>query len=90
MGGKRHTPEQITAKLLEVQGFLDQGGTIAQTCKKLGISEQTFYRWRNEYGGANVQIGKQLKALEKENEQLRRAIADLTLENLRLKQEVGI
>ena len=85
---KRHTPKQITGKLREAEEALAQGGTVAEVCRQMGISEPTFYRWRNEYGGVKVEMARRLKALEQENVQLRRAVSDLTLENLRLKEQV--
>ena len=85
---KRHTPKQITGKLREAEEALAQGGTVAEVCRQLGISEPTFYRWRNEYGGVKVEMARRLKALERENTQLRRAVSDLTLENLKLKEEM--
>jgi len=61
---------------------LAKGGTVGQVCKQIGVSEQTYYRWRREYGGLKVDQAKRLKALAKENGQLRRAVADLTLDKL--------
>jgi transposase-like protein len=78
----RYTPEQIIGKLREAEVVLAKGGTIGQVCKQIGVSEQTYYRWRREYGGLKVDQAKRLKALEKENGQLRRAVADLTLDKL--------
>ncbi len=78
----RHTPEQIIGKLREAEVVLTKGGTVGQVCKQIGVSEQTYYRWRREYGGLKVDQAKRLKALEKENGQLRRAVADLTLDKL--------
>ncbi len=78
----RCTPEQIIAKLREAEVVLAKGGTVGQVCKQIGVSEQTYYRWRREYGGLKVDQAKRLKALEKENGQLRRAVADLTLDKL--------
>ncbi len=78
----RYTPEQIIGKLREAEVVLAKGGTVGQLCKQIGVSEQTYYRWRREYGGLKVDQAKRLKALEKENGQLRRAVADLTLDKL--------
>ena len=89
MAGKRRTPEQIIAKLREAEVGLTQGQTVAQVCKAIGVTEQTFYRWRNEYGGLKLDQVKRLKKLEKENTRLRRAVADLTLvDNQILKEAV--
>jgi transposase-like protein len=86
MGKKRYTPEQIIGKLREAEVALAQGETAAQVCRNLGIAEQTFYRWRREYGGLKVEQAKRLKALEQENTRLRRAVADLTLDKLILQE----
>ena len=67
---------------------LAQGQTVAQVCKAIGVTEQTFYRWRNEYGGLKLDQVKRLKQLEKENSRLRRAVADLTVDNQILKEAV--
>jgi putative transposase len=88
MGRKRFTPEQIIGKLREAEVILAQGQTTAQVCRTLGIAEQTFYRWRREYGGLKVEQAKRLKALEQENARLRRAVADLTLDKLILQEAV--
>lgn len=77
---KRHTPEQIIARLREAEAFLASGQSIAQVCQKLSVSEQTFYRWRNEYGGMKADGVKRLKTLEEENRRLKKAVADLTLD----------
>ena len=83
---KRYTPEQIIGKLREAEVALAQGETAGQVCRTLGIAEQTFYRWRREYGGLKVEQAKRLKALEQENTRLRRAAADLTLDKLILQE----
>ena len=86
MNRKRYTPEQIIGKLREAEVALAQGQTAGQVCRALGIAEQTFYRWRREYGGLKVEQAKRLKALEQENNRLRRAVADLTLDKLILQK----
>ena len=86
MSRKRCTPEQIIGKLREAEVGLSQGQTVGQACRTLGIAEQTFYRWRREYGGLKVEQAKRLKALEQENARLRRAVADLTLDKLILQE----
>ena len=78
----RYTPEQIIGKLREAEVVLAKGGNVAQVCKQIEVTEQTFYRWRKEYGGLKVEQAKRLKELEKENGRLRRAVADLTLDKL--------
>ena len=88
MARRRRTPEQIIAKLREAEVGLAGGQTVAQICKAIGVTEQTFYRWRNEYGGLKLDQVKRLKQLENENSQLRRAVADLTVDNQILKEAV--
>jgi transposase-like protein len=82
----RHSPEQIVAKLREADAMLGTGATIGQVCQKLGISEQTFHRWRNQYGGMKASEAKRLKELEIENTQLKKLVADLSLDNAMLKE----
>ncbi len=88
MSRKRYTPEQIIGKLREAEVALAQGQTTAQVCRSLGSAEQTFYRWRREYGVLKVEQDKRLKALEQENPRLRRAVSDLTLDRLILQGAV--
>jgi len=83
---KTYTPEQIINKLREAEIHLSQGATITETSRKLGITEQTYYRWRKEYGGLRVEQAKKLKSLEKENAQLKKLVADLSLDNSILKE----
>ena len=78
----RYTPEQIIGKLREAEVVLAKGGNVAQVCKQIEVTEQTFYRWRKEYGGLKVEQAKLLEETEKENGPLRRAVADLTLDKL--------
>ena len=82
----RHTVEQILAKLREAEVALSKGQPIAQVCRSVGITEQTYYRWRNEYGGLKVDQAKRLKELERENSRLKRAVAELTVDKLILKE----
>ena len=86
MSRKRYTPEQIIGMLREMEVRLSQGETVGLICRSLGISEQSYYRWRREYGGLKVDQAKRLKELEKENQRLRKAVSDLTLEKLILKE----
>ncbi len=86
MPRKKHTGEQIISKLREAEVALAGGETIAQACRKIGVSEQTFYRWRQEYGGLRIDQVKRLKQLESENSRLKRAVADLTVDNQILKE----
>ena len=86
---RRYSPEQIITKLREAEVFLSQGQTIAQACKAIEISEQTYYRWRKEYGGMNIPQAKQFKELEKENARLKKLVADLSLDNAILKEVLG-
>ncbi len=80
MKRKRHTPEQIINKLREADAMLGAGRTIGQIVQHLGISEPTFHRWRNQYGGMKANDAKRLKELEIENRRLKKAVADLTLD----------
>ena len=86
---RKRTPEQIIAKLREAEVALSQGETAGQVCRRLGVSEQTYYRWRKEYGGLKVDQAKRLKELEKENSRLRRAVSDLTLDKQILKEALS-
>ncbi len=86
MSRKRYTPEQIIGMLREAEVLLSQGETTADVCRRLGVSEQSYYRWRKEYGGLRVDQAKRLKELEKENARLRRAVSDLTLDKLILQE----
>lgn len=86
MPKKQHTPEQIIAKLREAEVELARGQTTAQACKKIGVTEQTYYRWRKEYGGLRIHQAKRLKQLEKENVRLKKVVADLSLDNAILKE----
>ena len=86
MSRKRYTPEQIISMLREAEVALAQGQSIGQACRALGVSEQSYYRWRKEYGGLRTDQAKRLKDLEKENGRLRKAISDLTLDKLILKE----
>jgi putative transposase len=82
----RHTPEQIIRKLREAERLIGEGKTIPEAAKELGISEQTYHRWRNQYGGMKANDAKRLKELERENVQLKRIVADQVLENQALKE----
>jgi transposase-like protein len=86
MKGKRHSPEQIIAKLREADALLATGATIGQVCQKLAVSEQTFHRWRNQYGGMKVKDAKRLKQLEQENARLKKLVADQALDMAILKE----
>ena len=82
----RHTPEQVIRKLREAERLLGQGKTIPEAAKELGISEQTFHRWRNQYGAMKANDAKRLKELERENSRLKAIVADQALENRALKE----
>jgi putative transposase len=82
---KRFTPEQIIAKLRQIEVQLAQGKSVALACKDAAISEQSYFRWRKEYGGVPIEQAKRLKNLERENARLRRLVADLSLEKQILK-----
>jgi transposase-like protein len=86
MGSKRHTAEEIVSKLRQVDVLTAQGRTVAEAIRQIGVTEVTYYRWRNEYGGLKSDQVKRMKELEMENARLRRAVSDLTLEKLILKE----
>ena len=86
MGRKRHTPEQIITALREAEVGLARGKSVKLMSRELGITEQTYYRWRREYGGMKVNQARRLKELEGENGRLKRAVADLTLDKLILEE----
>ena len=83
--GKRHTPEQIVNVLRQIEVSIANGKTTPAACKEAGFTEQTYYRWRKEYGGLKVDQAKRLKELEQENSKLKRLVANLSLDNLVLK-----
>ena len=83
---KGYTPEQIINKLREAEIHINQGISIAEASRKIGITQQTYYRWRKEYGGLRIEQAKRLKSLEKENTQLKKLVADLSLDNAILKE----
>ena len=86
MSRKRHRPEEIVAKLRQVEVLTAQGRTVSEAIRSIGVTEVTFYRWRQEYDGLKGDQVKRLKELEAENVRLRRAVSDLTLEKLILKE----
>ena len=88
MKRRRHTPEQIIRKLREAERLLGEGRTIPEAAKELGISENTYHRWRNQYGGMKAEDAKRLKELERENARLKRIVADQVL-NLDALKEVA-
>ncbi len=83
---KGYTAEQIINKLREAEIQINQGISIGQASRKLGVTEQTYYRWRKEYGGLRIEQVKKLKSLEKENAQLKKLVADISLDNAILKE----
>jgi putative transposase len=86
MKKKGYSAEQIIGKLREAEVLLGQGATVVDVSRKLGVTEQTYYRWRREYGGMRVEQARRLKELEKENGRLKRLVADLTLDNAILRE----
>ena len=86
MPRKRHQPEEIVAKLRQVDVLTSQGQSVADAVRSIGVTEVTYYRWRREYGGLKSDQVKRLKALETENGRLRKAISDLTLDKLILQE----
>ena len=85
---KRHSAEQIVAKLRKADIELGKGLKVPEVCKRLGVSEQTYYRWRTKYGGMDPQMAKQLRELEKENTRLKKLVADQALDIVILKEAV--
>jgi|SRR5208283_4475281 len=86
MGKKRHTVETIVAKLREAEVLMAKGQTMEEVVRQLGISDATYYKWRKEYGGLQIDQAKRYKELEQENQRLRKVIADLTIDNSILKE----
>jgi len=86
MGRRRHTPEQIITALREAEVGLARGKTVGMVSRELGISEQTYYRWRQEFGGMKVDQARRFKELERENARLKRAVANLTVDKLILEE----
>ena len=86
MTNKRPKPEEIITKLRQVEVLMGQGMARLDAIRQIGVVEQTYYRWRKQYGGMGIDQLKELKRLQKENEQLRRAVSDLTLDKLILKE----
>jgi putative transposase len=86
MPTKHHKPEQIIAKLRQIEVSTAQGKSLAVACKDAGISEQSYYRWKKEYGGLKLDQAKKLKDLERENARLKKIVADLSLEKAMLKE----
>jgi putative transposase len=86
MSSKRHKPEEIVAKLRQVDVLVSQGKPVAEAVRSIAVTEVTYYRWRQEYGGLKGDQVKRLKELEADNLRLRRAVSDLTLEKLILKE----
>jgi len=88
MSRRVYSPEQIVRKLREAEVLISQGNTIGQASRQLGIAEQTYYRWRKQYGGLQVSQAKRLKEIENENARLKKLVADLSLDKAILKEAV--
>ncbi len=86
MARRRHTPEQIIRKLREADRLLAEGAEVAEVARRLEVSEQTYHRWRNQFGGMKAEDAKRLRELDRENAQLKRLVADKELENLALRE----
>ena len=86
MARRTFTAEQIIGKLREAEVLLSQGDSVGEASRKIGVAEQTYYRWRKEYGGMRVEQAKRLKELEKENSRLKKLVADVSLDNAILKE----
>jgi len=85
---KSHSPELIINKLREAEILLNRGASVGEASRKIGVTEQTYYRWRKEYGGMRIEQAKRLKDLEKENIRLKKLVADISLDNAILKEVV--
>ncbi len=86
MAKKSYSPEQAINKLREAEILLNQGATVGEASRKIRVTEQTYYRWRREYGGMRVEQAKRLKDLEKENARLKKLVADISLDNAILRE----
>ncbi len=86
MPRKKYTPEQIIRNLREAEILLSQGSTVVKASRRIGVTEQTYYRWRKEYGGLSIDKARKLKEVERENAQLKKLVADLSLDNAILKE----
>ena len=86
MPKKGFKPEQVINKLREAEVLLSQGATVGEICRKIGVTDVTYYRWRKEYGGMGVDQARRLKDLEQENSRLKKLVADLSLDNAILKE----
>ncbi len=86
MSSRKHSTEQIIRKLREPEVKLAKGRSVREVCKQLGVTDQTYYRWRNEYGGIRTDQARRLKELERENGRLKKVVADLPLDNVILKE----
>ena len=86
MPTKRHKPEEVVSKLRQVDVLVSQGKVVADAVRAIGVTQVTYYRWKQEYGGLKLDQVKRLKELEQENTRLRRAVSDLTLDKLILKE----
>ncbi|MCB1744391.1 MAG: transposase [Gammaproteobacteria bacterium] len=86
MARKRHSAEEIVNKLREAEVLLSGGATVAQACKQLGVTDQTYYKWRREYGGLKTDQAKRFKELEQENARLKKLVADLSLDKAMLEE----
>ena len=83
---KSYSPEQVINKLREAEILLNQGANVGEASRKIGVTEQTYYRWRKEYGGMRIEQAKRLKDIEKENARLKKLVADISLDNAILKE----
>tara|TARA_B100000315_G_scaffold40381_1_gene35239 strand:+ start:63 stop:341 length:279 start_codon:yes stop_codon:yes gene_type:complete len=86
MAKKSYSPEVIISKLREAEILLNRGATVSEASRKIGVTQQTYYRWRKEYGGMRIEQAKKLKAVEKENTRLKKLVADISLDNASLKE----
>jgi putative transposase len=84
--GRRHKPEEIIGKLREAEIVLSQGGSVADASRRIGVTEQSYYRWRKEYGGLKMDQARRMKELERENARLRQAVSELAIDKQILRE----
>ena len=87
---KRHTGQQIVAKLRQADGLIGKGKTVPDVCREIEVSQQTYYRWRQKYGGMSPEMIKELRELQKENARLKRVVAEQVLDNQILKEAINL
>jgi transposase-like protein len=87
--GRRHQPEEVIGKLREAEIVLSQGGSVADASRRIGVTQQTYYRWRKEFGGLKMDQARRMKELERENARLRQAVSELAIDKQILREAAG-